>query len=110
MYRDGFGNWCSRLVAPAGRFRLFADALINDRGIAEPVVPDARQHPVEELPEETLVYLLGSRYCETELLSEIAWALSALLATMRSTPARSVALMRAGSIEEGTGNSLVKLP
>jgi len=74
MYRDGFGNWCSRLVAPPGRFHLYANALINDRGIAEPVVPDARQHPVEELPEEVLVYLLGSRYCETELLSEFAWA------------------------------------
>lgn len=73
MYRDGFGNWCSRLVAPAGELRLHADALINDRGIAEPVVRDARQHPVEQLPEETLVYLLGSRYCETDLLADIAW-------------------------------------
>lgn len=75
MYRDGFGNWCSRLVAPPGLFHLYADALINDRGLPEPVVPGALQHPVQELPEETLVYLLGSRYCDTDLLSEIAWAL-----------------------------------
>jgi transglutaminase-like putative cysteine protease len=75
MYRDGFGNWCSRIVAPLGRIRLTADALINDHGIAEPVFPDAVQHPVESLPEETLVYLLGSRYCETDLFTDIAWKL-----------------------------------
>jgi transglutaminase-like putative cysteine protease len=75
MYRDGFGNWCSRIVAPPGRIRLTADALINDRGDPEPIVYNALQHPVETLPEETLVYLLGSRYCETDLLTTAAWQL-----------------------------------
>lgn len=75
MYRDGFGNWCSRIVAPAGRILLTADGLIRDSGIAEPVVPDALQHPVQSLPEETLVYLLGSRYCETDLFTDLAWKL-----------------------------------
>lgn len=75
MYRDGFGNWCTRLVAPAGRFRLTADALINDRGTLDPVVPGALQHPVESLPEETLVFLLPSRFCESDLLAETAWRL-----------------------------------
>jgi len=73
MYRDGFGNWCTRIVAPPGRLTLSADGLINVRDVPDPIVPDARQHPVEELPEEVLVYLLGSRYCDTELLSEFAW-------------------------------------
>jgi transglutaminase-like putative cysteine protease len=73
LYRDGFGNWCTRLVAPTGRMRITADAVINDRGLAEPVTPNAQQHSVESLPEETLVYLLGSRYCDTEHLSEVAW-------------------------------------
>jgi len=72
-YRDLFGNWCSRLVAPQGLFVLTTDALVNDSGQPDIVAPDAWQVPVELLPEETLVYLLGSRYCETELLSEIAW-------------------------------------
>jgi transglutaminase-like putative cysteine protease len=72
-YRDMFGNWCSRLVAPAGRIVLSADALVYDSGRPEPVVPGAAQVPVEFLPESTLVYLLGSRYCETDQLSEIAW-------------------------------------
>jgi transglutaminase-like putative cysteine protease len=75
LYRDGFGNWCTRLVAPAGRIRITSDAVINDRGVPEPVVPNAPQNSVETLPEETLVYLLGSRYCDTDNLSVIAWSL-----------------------------------
>ncbi|HTB60172.1 MAG TPA: transglutaminase family protein, partial [Polyangia bacterium] len=72
-YRDKFGNWCTRLVAPAGRFRVTSDATINDSGEAEPVVPSAIQLPVQQLPEETLLFLLGSRYCETDKMSQIAW-------------------------------------
>ncbi len=72
-YRDLFGNWCSRVVAPQGRFTLSTDALINDSGLPDVVVPGALQVPVEQLPETTLVYLLGSRYCEIEMLSEFAW-------------------------------------
>ena len=72
-YRDLFGNWCSRVVAPAGLFVLSTDALVHDHGEADVVAPWATQVPVEQLPESTLVYLLGSRYCETDQLSEIAW-------------------------------------
>jgi transglutaminase-like putative cysteine protease len=73
MYRDGFGNWCTRIVAPTGRIRLSADALIRDSGLPDPVALDAWQSPVELLPQETLVYLLGSRYCDTDLLADFAW-------------------------------------
>ena len=73
-YRDLFGNWCNRIVAPQGRFILSCDALVNDSGAPDIVAPDAAQTPVEYLPESTLLFLLGSRYCETELLSELAWA------------------------------------
>ena len=72
-YRDKFGNWCTRLVAPAGRFRVTSDATVNDEGTPDPVVPGAIQHPVPQLPEETLLFLLGSRYCETDKLSQFAW-------------------------------------
>jgi transglutaminase-like putative cysteine protease len=75
LYRDGFGNWCTRLVAPPGRIRITSDALINDRGIPDPIVPNARQYDVEALPEEALVYLLGSRYCDTDNLTATAWSL-----------------------------------
>jgi transglutaminase-like putative cysteine protease len=74
-YRDGFGNWCTRLVLPVGQTRITGNALIRDSGLPEPVVPNAWQAPVEALPDETLVYLLGSRYCETERLQSLAWQL-----------------------------------
>jgi transglutaminase-like putative cysteine protease len=74
-YRDMFGNWCSRMVAPAGRVRLAADGLVRDSGLPDPVFASAVQHAVEDLPADTLVYLLGSRYCETDRLSDIAWQL-----------------------------------
>lgn len=74
-YRDSFGNWCTRLVAPAGHLQLSADTLIRDTGDADVVQPQACLAPVEQLPAETLVYLLGSRYCETDQLSGTAWAL-----------------------------------
>jgi transglutaminase-like putative cysteine protease len=74
-YYDAFGNRCNRLLAPAGRVRLTSDAVISDSGQPDEVVPSAGQHSVEDLPEEALVFLLGSRYCETDLLSETAWQL-----------------------------------
>ena len=74
-YRDGFDNWCTRIVAPAGGVRIFAQSVVNDTGLADTVAPCAPQVPVEALPAETLRFLLGSRYCETDLLSPIAWQL-----------------------------------
>jgi len=74
-YRDGFGNWCSRIVAPPGDIRIFADGVVRDSGRPDTTAPGASQVAVEDLPEETLVYLLGSRYCETDRLSEEAWRL-----------------------------------
>jgi len=74
-YRDGFGNWCSRIVAPKGQVRLSANAVVKDTGKPDVVAAWAGQTPVQNLPEETLVFLLGSRYCETDQLSEVAWDL-----------------------------------
>jgi len=75
FYRDLFGNWCSRIVAPAGLTRLRAEGRLHDAGLPDPIAPAARQVPVENLPEEALVYLLGSRYCETDRLLALAWSL-----------------------------------
>jgi transglutaminase-like putative cysteine protease len=74
-YHDGFGNICTRLVAPAGRLRIHTEFLIGDTGLPDTVAPAARQVPIEELPEDVIVFLLGSRYCETDRLSETAWSL-----------------------------------
>jgi transglutaminase-like putative cysteine protease len=73
-FMDSFGNWCTRLVAPPGQIRFTTDALVKDTGMPDAVVPEARQVPVEQLPDEALGFLLGSRYCETDRLSEFAWA------------------------------------
>src|SRR3954452_25422675 len=74
-YRDGFGNWCTRIVAPTGQLRLSSSTVVNDPGTPDRVDWSAQQHAVQDLPEDTLVYLLGSRYCETDRLSETAWSL-----------------------------------
>jgi transglutaminase-like putative cysteine protease len=74
-FRDSFGNWCTRIVAPQCRLRVSANAIVNDSGAPDVIVADAQQHPVPDLPEETLLFLLGSRYCETDRLSDIAWNL-----------------------------------
>ena len=74
-YRDGYGNWCSRLVAPVGRMCLSASGTVRDSGLPDVIAPSAPQHAVEDLPADTLVYLLGSRYCETDRLTDVAWSL-----------------------------------
>ena len=74
-YCDGFGNICHVIQAPAGRLTMSADFLVQDSGELDEIAPEAAQRPLETLPVETLVYLLGSRYCETDRLSEIAWSM-----------------------------------
>jgi transglutaminase-like putative cysteine protease len=74
-HRDVYGNRCSRIVAPSGRIRLGATAVVRDTGAPDVLAPYARQREVRDLPEESLLFLLGSRYCETDLLSEAAWDL-----------------------------------
>jgi transglutaminase-like putative cysteine protease len=74
-YVDMFGNTCTRIVAPAGLIEMRNDFLIADSGLPDAVAPDARQLEVTELPDDVLIHLLGSRYCDTEKLSDLAWSL-----------------------------------
>jgi transglutaminase-like putative cysteine protease len=74
-YRDLFGNHCRRFVAPAGDLTLWSDSVIEDSGGLDPYEPEAEQHPVADLPDDCLIYLMGSRYCETDRLSQMAWDL-----------------------------------
>ena len=74
-YRDTFGNWCNRITAPAGTFQIRADTVISDHGLPDEVPSSARQHPVEELPEDVLVFLLPSRYADSDRLADLAWDL-----------------------------------
>jgi transglutaminase-like putative cysteine protease len=74
-YRDSFGNRCHRILAPPGRLSLAADGVVHDSGRPDEVDTMAVQHTIEDLPEDTLMFLLGSRYCETDLLLQTAWQL-----------------------------------
>jgi transglutaminase-like putative cysteine protease len=76
-YRDGFGNICTRIQAPAGLTTFSADFTVYDTGHADEVDTLAEEVPLDRLPDDTLVYLLGSRYCDTDRLLNIAWSLFA---------------------------------
>jgi transglutaminase-like putative cysteine protease len=71
-YSDTFGNLCCRVLAPQGSIRLWNSTLVQDSGEPDPVEPSAQQLPIQQLPAEMLQYLLPSRYCEVDLLSNIA--------------------------------------
>jgi transglutaminase-like putative cysteine protease len=74
QFTDSFGNQVRKLMSPMGDLSLFYDAILEDDGRADPVAPEAQEVPLEDVPNEYLVYLLGSRYCETDRLGEMAWA------------------------------------
>jgi transglutaminase-like putative cysteine protease len=74
-YRDAFDNRCARIVAPPGRLAISTAFTFRDTGEPDLVVPSAEQLNVEDLPDEVIVFLLGSRYCDTDRLSETAWSL-----------------------------------
>jgi transglutaminase-like putative cysteine protease len=74
-YLDSFGNVCTRLTAPAGRLTISTEFEVYDSGLPDHVPHEALQHDIKDLPDDTLLFLLGSRYCETDLLSNEAWRL-----------------------------------
>ncbi|MBX9741577.1 MAG: transglutaminase family protein [Beijerinckiaceae bacterium] len=73
-YTDGFGNACTRIVAPAGRTTISTHFEIYDTGLPDVVARDALQHEIQDLPDDVLVFLLGSRYCDTDRLATFAWS------------------------------------
>ena len=73
VYRDLFGNTCRRFVAPMGRFQIKSESTIRSGDLHDPVQWNLRETPIRDLPDECLMYLLGSRYCETDRLSQLAW-------------------------------------
>src|SRR6266849_135211 len=75
FYNDSFGNICGRLVAPAGGVTLHGSALVRDSGLPDAIVPTAQQLPIDQLPDDVMLYMMASRYCETDKLTDIAWSL-----------------------------------
>jgi transglutaminase-like putative cysteine protease len=74
-FYDSFGNCCTRIEAPAGKVRLISDAVVEDSGLPDPQNLSAPQIPVEALPDSALQFLLASRYCEVDLMKDMAWEL-----------------------------------
>jgi transglutaminase-like putative cysteine protease len=74
-YLDMFGNTCTRIVAPPGLIEIKNDFLISDSGLPDAAPPSGPLQPVGELPDDVMVFLLGSRYCDTQKLSDLAWSL-----------------------------------
>jgi transglutaminase-like putative cysteine protease len=74
-YRDCFGNLCTRLLAPPGQIRLSASGIVKDQGEPDAINDDARQHAIEDLPDDALMFLIASRYCDSDRLSDTAWSL-----------------------------------
>jgi transglutaminase-like putative cysteine protease len=75
QYLDSFGNICTRISAPGGPIRLCNSTLIEDSGLPDAVDWNAPQLPVEQLRPDTVQFLLASRYCEVDRLSQLAWDL-----------------------------------
>jgi transglutaminase-like putative cysteine protease len=74
VYTDIYGNTCGRILAPPGTIRFINDAIIRDSGEPDPI-PEGKQHAIEELPPDVMPFLLASRYCEVDLLNDIAWGM-----------------------------------
>jgi transglutaminase-like putative cysteine protease len=74
-YRDLYGNWCSRMIAPAGKVTISTDVSIRDSGLPDVTFDEGAQVPVEHLPDDALVYLLPSRFCESDELLDVSWKL-----------------------------------
>lgn len=72
---DSFGNRAARILAPQGRLRLYYDNVARDNGEREPTIDGARLHPIDEVPDECLKFLLASRYCEVDRMLDMAWDL-----------------------------------
>ena len=73
-YIDAFGNACTRILAPAGSITISTEFVTFDHGRPDLVAPAARQHDIGEIPDDVLLFLLGSRYCDTDRLADFAWA------------------------------------
>lgn len=74
-YTDVFGNRCGRLVAPAGPIRFWNDAVVEDDGQPDRQNLAAEQYEIHGLPNETLTFLMPSRYCEVDRMMDLAWQL-----------------------------------
>ncbi len=70
-FTDSFGNLCQRLVGPTGHFSIQTSVDIETADTSD-TAPGAPFIEVQQLPDETLPFLLPSRYCESDRFTEMA--------------------------------------
>ncbi len=67
-YVDHYGNYCHRFIAPEGKFSISTSALVETEAFAE-TDTNANFTLIQHLPDDTLIYLLPSRFCESDKLN-----------------------------------------
>ncbi|GAC1416719.1 MAG: transglutaminase family protein [Candidatus Velthaea sp.] len=72
-YTDLYGNVCRRVLMPPGDSVVTYDAHVMVDGMLDPIDPDAPQMRVEDLPDDALLYLMPSRYCLSDEVTNMAW-------------------------------------
>jgi transglutaminase-like putative cysteine protease len=72
QYKDLFGNYCHRLMTPTGKFVIDTTAIVETEEYTE-VNPDANFTLIQNLPDHALLYLLPSRFCESDKLNNKAF-------------------------------------
>jgi transglutaminase-like putative cysteine protease len=71
--RDAFGNILRRFTAAPGQTSIWLSGLIQDPGVLDKRDAAAEAMPVADLPDSVLMFLNGSRYCETDKMGDLAW-------------------------------------
>jgi len=73
-YVDHYGNRVTRLEAAAGLVTFENRFEIYDSGQPDEVPPSNELTPIPKLPDEVLLYLVSSRYCDSDALANFAWS------------------------------------
>jgi transglutaminase-like putative cysteine protease len=74
-YHDLYDNACRRLTFHPGKTVLRYDAIVSVPPTPAETDWSAREVPVEQLPDDTLVFTLPSRLCPSDRLADRAWEL-----------------------------------
>jgi hypothetical protein len=71
-YLDLFGNRVARVEVPAGLVTFSDRFVIQDSGEPDETPPEVRTTPIADLPDDALLFLVSSRYCDSGQLADFA--------------------------------------
>jgi transglutaminase-like putative cysteine protease len=104
-YTDDFGNLCQRAMLPAGRLSLTASCVVDTSDTID-VEREAAFVPVELIPDPILKFLLASRYCQSDQLTELAQSITGGIAPgYRQAEAITMWIHRNVTYQYGTSNA-----